>query len=565
MIKLYLFILAILVCESMHAQDWEVFGPGSEREMYLIDSSTYLIEEDADIIRYSNGVRKTVYENDSGLNTITCFNGDAEGTIYAVIDVFANTITRLLKSTDRGSTWQVMNVYNLESPNFVYFINKDVGFVSGENAKMLRTADGGLTWKIVHQSVYVYLKSMVFINDLEGFAVGGRITRSLSIKTTDGGKTWTGWTNCGLDCNSVFFSSACTGYTTSETAVYKIDRVNNTTTKLDAPEGKGYEAIYFINDEIGYLSVKQDLVGQPFFYSEGEIYITYDGGSTWELQSTPEIIAIPWKFNRYKNKLYMNCGNSSGETNVQIFVTDLPTVSTFAIQDSIIHPSCFGEKDGEIYLSVQGGIAPFEITWTDPGMMGSHVETLGSGAYTILIQDASGFCASRTLELFEPPVLKSYINIQHETNQRENGSVHLTTTGGTQPYTYNWSHSNILTTSTATGLASGTYDITITDSNGCQENLEVIVHNSIPASENAEFMVITNPLLDNHIIICSPSVFLPASSYNLYTLTGQKLISGLTGEQHEISIDLSGIPPGLYFLSMQSETGHSLLYPIFVN
>ncbi|MCE9538725.1 MAG: gliding motility-associated C-terminal domain-containing protein [Bacteroidetes bacterium] len=46
------------------------------------------------------------------------------------------------------------------------------------------------------------------------------------------------------------------------------------------------------------------------------------------------------------------------------------------------------------------------------------------------------------------------------------GSATINTLGGTSPYTYLWSPSG-QTTSTATGLAAGTYTVTVTDSSGC--------------------------------------------------------------------------------------------------
>ncbi|WP_424108311.1 SprB repeat-containing protein, partial [Pseudomonas viridiflava] len=47
-----------------------------------------------------------------------------------------------------------------------------------------------------------------------------------------------------------------------------------------------------------------------------------------------------------------------------------------------------------------------------------------------------------------------------------NGSATVSATGGTGPYTYSWSPSGG-TAATATGLAAGTYTVTVTDANGC--------------------------------------------------------------------------------------------------
>lgn len=51
------------------------------------------------------------------------------------------------------------------------------------------------------------------------------------------------------------------------------------------------------------------------------------------------------------------------------------------------------------------------------------------------------------------------------------GAIVLSITGAAQPYTYSWSHDNALQSSSAAGLTAGTYSVTVTDANGCSDEV----------------------------------------------------------------------------------------------
>ena len=58
---------------------------------------------------------------------------------------------------------------------------------------------------------------------------------------------------------------------------------------------------------------------------------------------------------------------------------------------------------------------------------------------------------------------------------KQNGAVDVTVSGGALPYTYNWD--NGATTEDISGLAEGTYDLTVTDANGCEASVSATVVN----------------------------------------------------------------------------------------
>ena len=71
-----------------------------------------------------------------------------------------------------------------------------------------------------------------------------------------------------------------------------------------------------------------------------------------------------------------------------------------------------------------------------------------------------------------------------------NGSIALTVTGSSSPYTYSWNTTPVQTNATATGLAPGNYTCTITDANGCINTYNGVV----PLNNNAAITASANPV-----------------------------------------------------------------------
>ncbi|MBW6482410.1 MAG: T9SS type A sorting domain-containing protein [Vicingaceae bacterium] len=95
--------------------------------------------------------------------------------------------------------------------------------------------------------------------------------------------------------------------------------------------------------------------------------------------------------------------------------------------------------------------------------------------YNVTVTDANG-CTSNVsnITITEPTALAGSLTSQTNVacNGGTNGSATVSATGGTAPYTYLWS--NAATSATATGLAAGNYNVTITDANGCTTNVSNI-------------------------------------------------------------------------------------------
>ena len=89
-----------------------------------------------------------------------------------------------------------------------------------------------------------------------------------------------------------------------------------------------------------------------------------------------------------------------------------------------------------------------------------------AGNYTITATSPSGCSITNTYSITQPDSLKINFTVANPScSNSSNGSISTLITGGTAPYSYNWSNGS--TSSTLSNLLGGVYTLTVTDSKGC--------------------------------------------------------------------------------------------------
>ena len=156
----------------------------------------------------------------------------------------------------------------------------------------------------------------------------------------------------------------------------------------------------------------------------------------------------------------------SGCTDTNGVITSSPTqISVFP--DSVINASCNGNCDGAIYLNITGGSSPYSYNWIPGVSTGPIATNLCVGSYTAIVQDFNG-CTESNVFVVNEPLLLVASGFTTPTNCGDSsGTAQVSAIGGTFPYAYLWNDINAQTTDTATGLVAGSYQVTVTDNNGC--------------------------------------------------------------------------------------------------
>jgi len=141
------------------------------------------------------------------------------------------------------------------------------------------------------------------------------------------------------------------------------------------------------------------------------------------------------------------------------------------IGDSTIHITCFEANDGMAIAMPMSGTAPYLYAWSN-GDTTMKVTNLAPGPYTVTVTDVNGCAGTLTFLVEEPTELTTTVGVT-PASCAATGSVVVTPNGGTGPYNIEWG--NGLTDFTITGLAPGTYTATVTDANGCEEEITITV------------------------------------------------------------------------------------------
>lgn len=158
------------------------------------------------------------------------------------------------------------------------------------------------------------------------------------------------------------------------------------------------------------------------------------------------------------------------------FDSVLVTPLIYISNSTNINPKCHGDADGSLGVTATGGVLPHTYLWNN-GSTQSSQTNLSAGTYVVTVTDFFGCYASDSIILTQPDsliIVKSWRNAPCADICK--GEAVATPQGGSLPYSWSWNDPFGQTASHAINLCAGSYDVVVTDANGCMafENYQII-------------------------------------------------------------------------------------------
>jgi len=231
------------------------------------------------------------------------------------------------------------------------------------------------------------------------------------------------------------------------------------------------------------LTTSTSLTNPPCNGGNGSINLSVSGGTApytflWSNAATTEDLStIP------AGTYYVTVTDTKNCTVLDTAVLTQPTAG-LTVTGTANNVSCYGGTTGTINITVSGGTVPYTYDWGG-GITTEDRNGLTAGSYNVMVTDANGCKGNASFTITQPTAMNLSVSVINPTCADINppiysiydGMIDLTVSNGTSPYTYAWTGPAGFTAATQdiTALAPGTYNVTVSDANGCTATISAIV------------------------------------------------------------------------------------------
>lgn len=142
------------------------------------------------------------------------------------------------------------------------------------------------------------------------------------------------------------------------------------------------------------------------------------------------------------------------------------------------NPKCLGDGTGSINLMAQGGIQPYSVKW-NTGDTTFSLTGLGQGTYACELRDGVGCPFYETIQINAASQFNTQPEIQSPScSGLDDGMIALNINGGIEPIVIQWEDGD--ESDMRIGLSAGEYQVSVSDSLGCTEDLNLILEDKAP-------------------------------------------------------------------------------------
>lgn len=228
----------------------------------------------------------------------------------------------------------------------------------------------------------------------------------------------------------------------------------------------------------------------------------------------------------------------------------IATAAPVQLSADVSAVSCAGLSDGAIDISVVSGETPFNFTWAN-GQNSEDLQNLAAGSYSLTAVSAQGCSRTQSFSVNQPQAINGQLT-------ESNGTIVLSSvTGGTPPYTYNWSEFPGETGLSVAFTNLGNYSVTITDANGCSSEESILV-TSVGVSSEISIRIFPNPSDGNFVIDFGDLPSLIGGKIIVENTMGQCIFEREI-EQHSALVSLvHSERVGLYLLHILDQLGQTV-------
>jgi len=225
----------------------------------------------------------------------------------------------------------------------------------------------------------------------------------------------------------------------------------------------------------------QILAGQPLTASATHSDASCNGGSDGSITINPGNGVAPYQYSLDGiNFQTSNIFNGLASGNYTLYAKDnngctgtttatIAQPAAIAFTTSTQNVKCFGDANGMITITANGGTAPYQYSLNGTTYQASNIfNGLIAGSYNVYVKDSKGCTIpTQSVTINQPQPLQASATTQNASCGGGNdGKINVTATGGNNSYVYsvdgiNYQASNVFS------VVPGTYTITVKDNQGC--------------------------------------------------------------------------------------------------